>query len=80
LHSQLYRLISIMKMREGEYDGAIREFRITDRGIAVEDTFASAEAILTGVARSSSATARDTATHTAVASHEERHDDNHPDR
>lgn len=79
LHSHLYRLISILKMREGEYDGAIREFRITDRGIAVEDTFASAEAILTGVARSLPTVARDTAAPMADAPPEERRDANHPD-
>ena len=54
LHSQLYRLISIMKMRESGYDTAIREFRITDNGIEVAATFVSAESILTGVARPSS--------------------------
>lgn len=50
LHSQLYRLISIMKMRESGYDPAIREFRIMDTGIDVATTFSSAEAILTGIA------------------------------
>ncbi|HET8843319.1 MAG TPA: hypothetical protein VFN35_17785, partial [Ktedonobacteraceae bacterium] len=38
------------KMRESDYDPAIREFRITDQGIDVAPTFASAQAILTGVA------------------------------
>lgn len=51
LHSQLYRLISIMKMRESGYDPSIREFRIADNGIEVAATFSSAEAILTGIAR-----------------------------
>ncbi len=50
LSSQLYRLISILKMRESGYDPAIREFRLSERGIEVAATFASAEAILTGVA------------------------------
>jgi circadian clock protein KaiC len=50
LHSQLYRLISILKLRDGDYDTAIREFRITPAGIQVAETFASAQAILTGVA------------------------------
>jgi circadian clock protein KaiC len=50
LESQLYRLISILKMRESGYDTAIREFRITDQGIDVAPTFVSAQAILTGVA------------------------------
>ncbi|HEY6408112.1 MAG TPA: ATPase domain-containing protein [Ktedonobacteraceae bacterium] len=50
LDSQLYRLISVLKMRESGYDPAIREFRITDQGIDVAPTFDSAQAILTGVA------------------------------
>jgi circadian clock protein KaiC len=50
LSSQLYRLISILKMRESGYDPAIREFRISEQGIEVAATFASAQAILTGVA------------------------------
>ncbi|HEX6482839.1 MAG TPA: ATPase domain-containing protein [Ktedonobacteraceae bacterium] len=54
LESQLYRLLSILKMRESGYDPAIREFRITDQGIDVAPTFASAQAILTGVALPSS--------------------------
>lgn len=52
LRSQLYRLISIMKMRDTGYDPAIREFRIHDQGIEVASTFDSAQAILTGIARS----------------------------
>jgi len=51
LRSQLYRLISILKVRDRAYDGAIREFQITDRGVVVADTFDSAEQILTGAAR-----------------------------
>jgi circadian clock protein KaiC len=56
LRSQLYRLISIMKMRDTGYDPAIREFRIQDQGIEVASTFASAQAILTGIARSTDPT------------------------
>jgi circadian clock protein KaiC len=51
LRSQLYRLLSVMKMRESAYDTSIREFKITDRGLRVAESFASAEAILTGHAR-----------------------------
>jgi circadian clock protein KaiC len=51
LRSQLYRLISILKVRDSIYDRGIREFRITEDGIDVADTFATAEAILTGIAR-----------------------------
>ena len=51
LRSQLYRLLSIMKMRESAYDSAIREFSISEKGIQVAETFESAESILTGHAR-----------------------------
>lgn len=54
LRSQLHRLLSIMKMRESEYDTSIREFHITNDGIHVAESFASAEAILTGLARAGS--------------------------
>jgi circadian clock protein KaiC len=50
LNSALYRLISILKVRDSEYDSSLREFHITSRGIRLEDTFDSAEAILTGTA------------------------------
>lgn len=55
LRSQLYRLVSIMKMRESRYDTSIREFKITDTGLEVASTFESAEAILTGHARAAGA-------------------------
>jgi circadian clock protein KaiC len=51
LRSRLYRLISIMKMQESDYDRSIREFNITNNGIEVADSFESAEHILTGHAR-----------------------------
>ncbi|RKG49002.1 AAA family ATPase [Corallococcus sp. AB011P] len=51
LRSQLYRLLSIMKMRESAYDSGIREFSISEQGIQVAGTFESAESILTGHAR-----------------------------
>jgi circadian clock protein KaiC len=57
LKSQLYRLLSIMKMRESRYDTSIREFQITDTGIRVASTFESAEAILTGHARTNAGAA-----------------------
>ncbi|HEY5003599.1 MAG TPA: ATPase domain-containing protein [Ktedonobacteraceae bacterium] len=58
LRSQLYRLISIMKMRDTGYDPAIREFRIQDEGIKVASTFDSAQAILTGIAHSTTSIPR----------------------
>ncbi|MGI8551402.1 MAG: RAD55 family ATPase [Dehalococcoidia bacterium] len=48
LRSQLHRLMSILKVRESAYDPAIREFQISEQGIAMDATFATAEAILTG--------------------------------
>jgi circadian clock protein KaiC len=51
LHSQLYRLVSVLRMRGSRSETALREFRVTARGMEVADTFTSAEAILTGTAR-----------------------------
>ncbi|MFY0572250.1 RAD55 family ATPase [Archangium lansingense] len=51
LRSQLYRMMSILKMRESGYQAALREFSISTRGIDVAENFESAEAILTGQAR-----------------------------
>ena len=51
LRSQVHRLLSILKMRETEYDTSLREFRIGPRGIEVEKTFQSAEAVLSGHGR-----------------------------
>ena len=51
VRSQLYRLISIMKLRDSDYDSAIREFTITSRGIAVAANSESAETILSGGGR-----------------------------
>lgn len=51
LRSQLYRMLSVLKMRESDNDPALRLFSISSRGIDVAETFESAEAILTGQAR-----------------------------
>lgn len=59
LEARLYRLLSILKLRDGDYDGAIREFRITDNGIEIADTFELAERILTGSAKTNGARARE---------------------
>jgi KaiC/GvpD/RAD55 family RecA-like ATPase len=42
---------TLMKMRESRYDTAVREFRITDKGIDVAGSFESAEAMLSGLGR-----------------------------
>jgi circadian clock protein KaiC len=51
LGAQLYRLISILKQRGSGYDSSIRQLSITPTGLDVAASFASAEGILTGVAR-----------------------------
>ncbi|MEO8285005.1 MAG: ATPase domain-containing protein [Chloroflexota bacterium] len=51
LRAQLYRFISVLKARRSKHDLAIREFTIGEAGIEVSDALASAEAILTGLAR-----------------------------
>jgi circadian clock protein KaiC len=51
LRSQIYRLLSVMKMRESGYDASLREFHIVPDGIDVADSFESAESILTGLGR-----------------------------
>ncbi|MEO8627066.1 MAG: ATPase domain-containing protein [Betaproteobacteria bacterium] len=48
LRSQSYRLISILKLREGGYDNAIHEFSISAEGLLVTASSQSAEDILTG--------------------------------
>lgn len=50
LRSHMYRLLSILKVRDSSYDASLREFHITDQGIHLQKTFESAEAILTGSA------------------------------
>ncbi|HMA36734.1 MAG TPA: ATPase domain-containing protein [Chloroflexia bacterium] len=51
--NQLYRVLSILKMRASAYDARIREFTIRDAvGLTVLDSLQSAEGLLTGLARS----------------------------
>lgn len=50
LHARLYRLLSILKTRSSGFDTRLREFRVTDRGIELLDTFEGAHAILSGFA------------------------------
>jgi circadian clock protein KaiC len=46
--SQLRRLISVVKVRDSDFDSSLREFRITATGIEIAHRFDSAEAILSG--------------------------------
>jgi circadian clock protein KaiC len=50
LRSELRRIVSVVKLRDSDFDVAIRKFGITNRGLEVGDTFTGTEAILTGVA------------------------------
>ncbi|HVY61764.1 MAG TPA: ATPase domain-containing protein [Planctomycetota bacterium] len=54
LRSRLYRLVSVVKSREGAHDPAIRELRIGPAGLEVGGTFGAAEGLLGGFARPSS--------------------------
>jgi circadian clock protein KaiC len=51
LRSRLYRLISLIKVREDAFDSTIREFTITDAGVVVGKLFEGVEAVLSGMAR-----------------------------
>ncbi|MBS0643254.1 MAG: recombinase RecA [Proteobacteria bacterium] len=51
LGSRLYRIISLMKVREGSFDPTIRRFTITDIGLVIGEPFEGVEALLTGLAR-----------------------------
>ena len=50
--SCLNRLLSIIKVRDSDYDIMLRKFHITDHGISVGEPFYGAEGAMTGVARS----------------------------
>ncbi len=50
LRSRLYRLVSILKLRDRDFDPTLREFKITGRRVEVAQSFESAEAILRGFA------------------------------
>jgi circadian clock protein KaiC len=50
LRSQLYRLISVIKVRDSDFDPSLREFTIDSEGLAIRDTPATAEAILSSLA------------------------------
>jgi circadian clock protein KaiC len=49
--SRTRRLVSIVKVRDSDFDPSLREFSITDRGLSVAGTFESAEEVLSGFAR-----------------------------
>jgi circadian clock protein KaiC len=49
--SSVRRLIGILKLRESDYDPALRELLITDQGIQLGGSFEGAESLLSGLAR-----------------------------
>ncbi|MBI3910557.1 MAG: AAA family ATPase [Armatimonadetes bacterium] len=49
--SELYRIISILKMRDSDYDRSIRQYIITKQGLQVLAPMETGEGILTGIAR-----------------------------
>jgi circadian clock protein KaiC len=51
LDARLYRMLSIVKVRDSDYDPSFRQFAISERGMDLASTFESAESILSGHAR-----------------------------
>jgi circadian clock protein KaiC len=51
LRSRLYRLVSLVKVREGTFDPTVRAFTIGDAGVVVGERFEGAEAALSGMAQ-----------------------------
>jgi circadian clock protein KaiC len=48
LRSRLYRFISVLKVRDSQFDSSLHEFTLTDRGLAIEGSPESAEAVMAG--------------------------------
>lgn len=48
LRARLYRMISILKVRDSDFDPSLHEFATTDRGLVIESNFQSAAAITAG--------------------------------
>lgn len=48
---ELYRVLSIIKMRDSDHDHSIRQYTITDKGIVILAPIETAEGVLTGIAR-----------------------------
>jgi circadian clock protein KaiC len=50
LNASVKRIISVMKLRDSDFDAHLYECEITHKGLRVSDSLANAEALLTGVA------------------------------
>lgn len=55
LNGQLFRLLSVLKMRDSENDPFLRQMRITSRGVDVLGSFTELEGLVTGQPRGHSA-------------------------
>jgi len=53
LRSRLYRLISILKVRDSSFNPLLHEFTLTDQGLAIEPSNESAESVMAGFAHMS---------------------------
>lgn len=51
LRSRFYRLVSVLKVRDSDFDPALHEYVTSSRGLVIEPTSESAERIMTGYAR-----------------------------
>jgi circadian clock protein KaiC len=51
VHSELFRLMSVIKMRDSGYHPATREFRIGNGGVDISESYRSVEEIMEGRAR-----------------------------
>ncbi len=59
--SRMARILAIVKMRDSDFDPALREFLIDGRGIHIGEPFFGAEALMTGFAHESASEARPSA-------------------
>jgi circadian clock protein KaiC len=56
MHARVRRVVSVLKMRDSDFDSTLREFDITPQGVRMNDGLAHAEAVLTGSAHESQRT------------------------
>src|SRR5205085_367841 len=48
LHGRIHRIVSVLKMRDSNYQSDLREFEITDQGVRILAPLRSVEGLLTG--------------------------------
>jgi circadian clock protein KaiC len=49
--SEMFRIISVLKMRDSPYDSSIRQYAIDEHGFRILEPLQTAEGLLTGIAR-----------------------------